>query len=261
MAGDKVAIVTGGINGIGRAVTLELARAGWRVVAFGLEAPQVGSVSSAGIAGTTEALDREGLAADLLEADVSNAADVARVVELATARYGRIDGLVNNAAIRPVGTILETSEQAWDEVHAVNLKGMFLCARAVLPQMIGQGGGAIVNVGSGAGWGKPGILAYSAAKGGIFAFSAALGYDHFRDHIRVNVVVPGPTVTGQMERNPDYRTLLPRFRNVAGRFTTPEDVAHAVAFLLSDKAEAISGAVMEVGCFSGQGGPVPPPNS
>jgi NAD(P)-dependent dehydrogenase (short-subunit alcohol dehydrogenase family) len=92
-----------------------------------------------------------------------------------------------------------------------------------------QGGGVIVNVGSGSGWGKPGLLAYSASKGGVFAFSAALAYDHFLDHIRVNVVAPGPTLTGQMEDIRNYTTLLPRWVNVAGRTTTSEDVANAVA--------------------------------
>jgi NAD(P)-dependent dehydrogenase (short-subunit alcohol dehydrogenase family) len=106
-------------------------------------------------------------------------------------RYGRIDALVNNAAIGPLGNVLQTTEDVWDRVMAVNLKGIYLCCRAVLLHMIARGGGAIVNIGSGAGWGKPNMAAYAASKGGLLALSAALAYDHFADHVRINTVIPG----------------------------------------------------------------------
>lgn len=256
----RVVIVTGGTYGIGRAVTVALAQRGWTVVACGLDARQVGSVAENGRAGTRAELDRLGLGADLLEADVSRAADVQCVVDHAVAAYGRVDALVNNAAIHPSGTILETSEEVWDRVIDVNLKGMFLCARAVLPHMIARGGGAIVNVGSGSGWGKPNLLAYCASKGGVFGFSAALAYDHLRDHVRVNVVVPGGgVVTGMTEGLPSLARSAQT--TVLGRNTLPMDVAQAVAFLLSDEAAMISGAVLTVGCFDGQGGPIPVPHA
>jgi NAD(P)-dependent dehydrogenase (short-subunit alcohol dehydrogenase family) len=255
MVDRRVVIVTGGTYGIGRAVTLALARRGYAVVAFGLEARQIGSVAANGVAGTRAALEREGLAADLLEADVSQAEAVQRVVDFTLQKYGRIDALVNNAAIHPSGTILETSEEVWDRVIAVNLKGMFLCTRAVIAQMVQQGGGAIVNVGSGAGWGKPNLLAYSASKGGVFALSAALAHDHLPDHIRVNVVVPGGGVlTGMTEGMPYLQRAAQQ--TVAGRNPLPEDIAAAVAYLLSEEAEMVSGAVLTVGCFTGQGGSV-----
>lgn len=262
----KVAIVTGGTFGIGRAITVELARRGLRVVAMGLEARQIGSEAQGGAAGTEEALAREQLKADILEGDVSAAADVRRVVEFAVQRHGRLDVLVNNAAIHPRGTILDTSEDVWDRVIDVNLKGMFLACKAAIPEMQKQGGGAIVNIGSGSGWGKPDLLAYSASKGGVFGFSTALAHDHLKDRIRVNVVVPGGTETGMTAVADTTFTAEPALRpreemlqrlarnTVSGRANQPEDIAKAVAFLVSDDASQISGAVLTVGCFNQQGG-------
>jgi NAD(P)-dependent dehydrogenase (short-subunit alcohol dehydrogenase family) len=253
MAEQKVVIVTGGTYGIGRGITIELAERGYHVVAFGLEGRQMGSVAENGIQGTRAELDSLGLTADLLEADVSNRQDVEQVVDLTAGKFGRIDGLVNNAAIHPAGTILDTSEEMWDRVLAVNLKGPFLCTKAVLPFMLKQGGGAIVNLASKASWGQPNLLAYSASKGGILALSFALGYDHLLDHIRVNTVVPSGVVTGMTEGSPHL--LAAAQNSVAGRNVLPGDIASAVGFLLSEEADQITGAVLNVGGFAGQGGP------
>lgn len=254
MEPGKVAIVTGGTYGIGRAITCELARRCHRVVAVGLDARQIGSEAADGSAATREALTREGLSADLLDGDVSAAADVRRVVEFALARHGRLDVLVNNAAIHPRGTITETSEEVWDRVLDVNLKGMFLCCKAAIPEMARLGGGAIVNLGSASGWGKANLLAYCASKGGVFGLSAALAHDHLKDRIRVNVVVPGWTATGMTvaaSASGDDPALRKRGANtVSGRANTPDDIAKAVAFLVSDDAAQISGTVLTVGCFS-----------
>jgi NAD(P)-dependent dehydrogenase (short-subunit alcohol dehydrogenase family) len=128
--------------------------------------------------------------------------------------------------------------------------------------MIEAGGGSIVNIGSGAGWGKANMAAYSASKGGLFALSAAMAYDFLRDRIRVNTVVPGGggivsgmsvgRVGGDMSKFGQTAT-----GTAAGRPATGDDVANTVAFLLSRDAEAISGTVIDVGCFASQGGPVP----
>lgn len=255
----KVVIVSGGTFGIGRAITVTLAHHGWRVVAFGLESRQLASLAGDAIPSLRNEL--AGRDVELLDADVSQTGDVRRVVDVAMTKYGRIDALVNNAAIGPLGTVLETTEEVWDRVLDVNLKGAYLCAKAVIPHMIERGGGAIVNVGSGAGWGKPNMAAYAASKGGLFALSAAMAYDHLCDRIRVNTVVPGGggIVTGMsLGRVGGDRDKLGQGApgTAAGRPATPQDVAHAVAFLLSDAAEAISGTVLDVGCFSHQGGPV-----
>jgi NAD(P)-dependent dehydrogenase (short-subunit alcohol dehydrogenase family) len=258
----KSIIVTGGTYGIGKGISLGLSRRGYGVVAFGVSGGEPGSLGE----NATEKLRTEarelGLLLDALEADVSKTADVLRVVEFTLQKYGRIDFLVNNAAIGPLGNILETPEELWDRIIDVNLKGMYLCCKAVLPNMIRQGGGSIVNIGSGAGWGKPNMLAYAASKGGVFALSASLAYDHFRDHIRVNTVVPGGggIVTGMsLGRAGGDLEKLTRGASgtVAGRSAQPADVEAAVAFLLSDEAAAISGTVIDVGCFSHQGGPIP----
>src|SRR5690242_326300 len=259
---SRVVIVTGGTFGIGRAITLRLSELGHAVVAFGLEAPQVSSTAAAGIAELAAELKKRGLHADLSEADVSSAADVGRVVEAALARHGRIDALVNNAAIGPLGTVLETDEALFDRILAVNLKGPYLCSRAVLPHMIAAGGGAIVNIGSGAGWGKPNMAAYSASKGGLFALGAAMAYDFLHQRIRVNTVVPGGggIVTGMsLGRVGGDRSRVGQgaLGTAAGRAVNGEDIANVIAFLISPEAETISGTIIDVGCFADQGGPVP----
>ncbi|MEJ0075577.1 MAG: SDR family oxidoreductase [Alphaproteobacteria bacterium] len=260
MSASRVVIVTGGTFGIGRAITLRLAALGHAVVAFGLEAP---NTATAAVPELAAELKRRGLHADLLEADVSIASEVTRVVETALTRHGRIDALVNNAAIGPLGTVLDTDEALFDRILAVNLKGPYLCSRAVLPHMIAAGGGAIVNVGSGAGWGKPNMAAYSASKGGLFALGAAMAYDFLHHRIRVNTVVPGGggIVTGMsVGRVGGDATRLGQGApgTAAGRPATGDDIANTVAFLISPEAEAISGTIIDVGCFAHQGGPVPP---
>jgi NAD(P)-dependent dehydrogenase (short-subunit alcohol dehydrogenase family) len=263
----RVVIITGGTFGIGAAVSVDLARRGWRVIAFGLDAPQLTSIAQDGSRALQAQLRAQGLEADVMEADVSKAADVQGVVDHAMARYARIDALVNNAAIGPLGGVLQTTEDVWDRVIDVNLKGAYLCCKAVLPHMIARGGGAVVNIGSGAGWGKPNMAAYSASKGGLLALGMAIAYDHFHDHIRVNTVIPGGggIVTGMsLGRLGGDPTRLDSTRlsarkpagTVAGRNATPQDVANAVAFLLSDEAAVISGTVLDVGCFAHQGGRV-----
>jgi NAD(P)-dependent dehydrogenase (short-subunit alcohol dehydrogenase family) len=169
---------------------------------------------------------------------------------------------VNNAAIGPLGTILDTSEELFDRILSVNLKGPFLTSKAVLPHLIRNGGGSIVNIGSGAGWGKPNMFAYATSKGGVFALSAALAYDHFRDRIRVNTVIPGgggiPTGMSLARVGNDLSKLgAGTPGTAAGRPATGEDIANVVAFLLSPEATVISGAIIDVGSFAHQGGPIP----
>ena len=258
----KVVLVSGGTFGIGRAITLRLARRGHHVVAFGLEAAQVSSMAQSAIPGLREELERDGLSAELMEADVSRAADVGHVVERALSRFGRVDAVVNNAAIGPLGTVLDTDEALFDRIIAVNLKGPYLTSRAAVPHMIKQGGGSIVNIGSGAGWGKPNMAVYSASKGGVVALSAAMAYDFFHQRIRVNTVIPGGggIVSGMsLGRVGGDATRFGKGApgTAAGRVATGEDVAHVVAFLLSPEAETLSGTVIDVGCFAQQGGPIP----
>lgn len=260
-----VVIVTGGTFGLGRSITVDLARRGHRVVAFGLEQRQPSSVAE-GFRSVRAELDRAGVDADVLQADVSDPVDVQRVVDHAVQRFGAVHGLVNNAAIGPLGTVLDTDRALFDRIVAVNLGGTYLMCRAVLPHMIRQGGGSIVNIGSGAGWGKPNMAAYAASKGAIVSLSAAMAYDHFHQHVRVNVAIPGGggivsgISVGRMGGDVEAVKRRPSPGTVAGRPLIGQDLAGTVAFLLSDEAATISGAVIDVGCFAHQGGPVPQSN-
>ncbi|WP_245334698.1 SDR family NAD(P)-dependent oxidoreductase [Bradyrhizobium mercantei] len=256
-------IVSGGTFGIGRAITLGLASRGHKVVAFGLEAAQVSSVAEAAIPGLRNELASRKLEATILEADVSRASDVKRVVDTAIETYGRLDAVVNNAAIGPLGTVLDTDEDLFDRVVSVNLKGPYLMSRMAIPHIKRQGGGSIVNIGSGAGWGKPNMAVYSATKGGLHTLSAAMAYDFIYDRIRVNTVIPGGggIVSGMsLGRVGGDQSRLGKGSpgTAAGRVATGDDIANVVAFLLSPEAETLSGTVIDVGCFANQGGPVPP---
>ena len=160
--------------------------------------------------------------------------------------------------------MLDTDESLFDRIIGVNLKGTYLASRAVLPHMIAAGGGAIVNIGSGAGYGKPNMAAYSASKAGIVGLSMAMAYDHFHDHVRVNVAIPGGggilsgMSVGRMGGDTQAFQSKPAPGTVAGRPATGRDLARAVAFLLSGESEAITGTVIDVGCFAHQGGPIGP---
>jgi len=258
----NVVIVSGATFGIGREICFTLAEQGFRIVGFGLETPQPASLAANGLADVMAQARARKLPMDVLEADVSVRMDVERVVQFTMEKYGRVDALVNNAAIGPLGTVVDTDDALWERIINVNLRGPFLTSRAVIPIMQRQGGGSIVNVGSGAGWGKPNMAAYAASKGGLHALSSAMAYDHFRDHIRVNTVIPGGggIVTG-MSLGRAGGDVQKAARNgpgtAAGRHATPRDLANVVAFLLSDKGEVISGSVIDVGCFALQGGPIP----
>ncbi|MBB3639576.1 SDR family NAD(P)-dependent oxidoreductase [Variovorax atrisoli] len=257
-----VVIVTGGTFGLGQSITVELAKRGHQVVAFGLAQPQVSSTAH-GFDHVKAELKSVDCEAEVLEADVSNPADVQKVVEHALKKYGAINGLVNNAAIGPLGTVLTTDESTFDRIVDVNLKGTYLMSRAVLPHMIRAGGGSIVNIGSGAGWGKPNMAIYSASKGAIVALSTAMAYDHFHDHVRVNVAIPGGggivsgMSVGRVGGDVNAFKSKPAPGTVAGRPANGRDLANAVAFLLSEDAAAISGTIIDVGCFAHQGGPIP----
>lgn len=258
-----VAIVSGASFGIGKAIAFTLASRGFQVVAFAVDAPQPASLAANALQQLRDEAAAQNLAIEALEADVSVAADVQRVVQFAMERFGRVDALVNNAAIGPLGSVTDTDDALWERIVGINLRGPFLTCRAVIPHMKAQGGGAIVNIGSGAGWGKPNMAAYCASKGGLHALSSAMAYDHFRDKIRVNTVIPGGggIVTGMSlgRANGDAQKAGSNGPGTAaGRHANPQDLANAVAFLLSPEAEAISGTVIDVGCFALQGGPIPP---
>lgn len=265
LAEAPVTLVTGGNGGLGKEMSVALARRGHYVVACGVAKAPVSSVTQ-GFDALTQALEAEGLSERVLaiEADITQEADAQQVIKQAVAHFGRITAVVNNAAIGPLGTITETPKDLFMRVLEVNIAGAYQIAREALPHLVAQGGGSIINIGSGAAYGKPGMAAYSASKGGLLALTMAMAYDHFHDRVRVNMVIPGGggIVTGmslgRFGGDLDRFTNRPIVGSVAGRPVNGTDLASTVAFLISKEAEAITGTVIDVGCFAHQGGPVPP---
>ena len=265
-AKSPVTIVTGGTYGLGLDISIELAKRGHQVVAIGLIESQVSSTAK-GFEAIETAIKRGNLAGrvDVLEADVSSESDVKKVVDFVQNKYGRIDNLVNNAAIGPLGTVLDTPPDLFEKILQVNVKGIYLTSRMVIPMMTAQGGGSIVNVGSGAGYGKPNMAAYASSKGAVLALSTAMAYDHFKEHIRVNVVIPGGggivsgmsvgRFGGDVNAFQDPKRKI--VGSVAGRPINGVDFANSIAFLLSPESSTITGTVIDVGCFANQGGPAP----
>jgi NAD(P)-dependent dehydrogenase (short-subunit alcohol dehydrogenase family) len=244
----KVAVVTGGSLGIGRAAARRLAAGGAAVVICGHDAAQVEQ--------TVEELRAEGLEADGRKADVRSAAEVDELVTLATGRYGGVDVLVCSAGIQRYGTVDETPEEVWDEVLGVNLRGIYLAARRCIPEFRRRGGGAIVNVASVQSFAaQKGAAAYVASKGGVLALTKAMALDHAAAGIRVNAVCPGSVDTPMLrwaaslfggDRSEDAVIAEWGRMHPLGRVATPDEVAEAIAFLASDRAAFVTGTELKV---------------
>ena len=240
----RVVLVTGGTYGIGRAASLGFAAQGDIVYAFG-----VGDVATQGVMSEARKAGHEVRAVTL---DIRETDAVRTLIRDIIAREGRIDVLVNNAAARPVGTIETASDEDWDLAFDVNIRGMFVTTKAVLPQMIERRKGAIINVSSGSGKGRAGLIAYGASKGAVFAFTQCLAIDHAHQGIRINTVVPGFTRTGMTEGMPEKAMAMGGKMSVAGRVNNPEEIAAAILWLASDQASVVSGITLEAGTLPRQ---------
>ncbi len=241
----KVALVSGGGSGIGRASALAFAREGAQVVVF--------ERSREAARGFETFLADQGLEGHSLTVDVSRTRDVQRGVAAVTIRFGAIHVLVNNAGVEHAAAVHETAEADWDRVLGVNLKGVFLLSRQVLPVMLRGGGGAVVNVGSISGLlGWPLYAAYAASKGGVIQLTRQMAVDYARHNIRVNCVCPGTTWTPLIERllaqekDPEAAKAVIAARHPLGRFAKPEEIAEAILFLASEEASFVTGAVLPV---------------
>ena len=239
---DRVIIVTGGGSGIGQATCLTLAAQGAWVAVADLDEGRAKGVAAE--------IERAGGRALPVPVDVTQSPSVRAMVEAAIACCGRVNGLVNNAGWDKVEPFIQSTEETWDKVLAVNLRGQILCARAVLDDMMRRGGGRIVNIASDAGRvGSSGECVYGAAKGGVIAFTKGLAREVARYKINVNCVCPGPTDTPLFAQvaqgNPKLAEALQKaipWRRLA----QPEDIAGAVAFFLSDAAGYITGQTLSV---------------
>ncbi len=237
---DKVAIVTGAAQGIGKAIAGTLARLGAHVVVADLQAEKAEAVAKEIAANT-------GQRAIAVQVDVSDSASAKAMVDQAIAEFGHVDILVNNAGITRDDLIMRMKESDWDLVININLKGAFNCSKAIIRSMMKQRYGRIVNITSVSGVvGQAGQTNYSSSKAGLIGFTKALAKEVGSRNITVNSVAPGfieTVLTGDLPQ--EIKDMGIKLTPV-GRFGQPQDVANAVAFLVSDEASFITGEVLTV---------------
>ena len=241
----KVLLITGGGSGIGRATAILAAREGAAVAVADRDA-QSASETVAMLAG-------EGHTGLAIGMDVTSSADCARMVAQTLAHFGRIDVLCSNAGYGITGDVVSTSEADWQALFDVNVKGVFLCAKHVVPVMRAQGGGAIVNTASNiAIIGLKDRVTYVASKGAVDSLTRAMALDHVGDGIRVNAVAPGPIGSPYFDRMISAAADPEAFRRVLNarcpmnRLGRPEEVAQVIIFLASDDASFVTGATYVV---------------
>ena len=241
----KVALITGGTSGIGRAAAVLFAREGASVVVTGRDEGRGREV--------VREIEAEGGRGRFVRTDVTSAEDCRRAVAETLDAFGRLDVLFNNAGVYIAGDVTGCTEEEWDEQVDVSLKGTYLMCREAVPVMVAQGGGSIVNNSSG--WGLVGgerAVAYCAAKGGVVVMTKAMAMDHGRHGIRVNCICPGDTVTPMEHKDAEHRGMTwedyvaGASDRPLGRMGDPDEVASAALFLASDESSFITGAAIPV---------------
>jgi NAD(P)-dependent dehydrogenase (short-subunit alcohol dehydrogenase family) len=243
----RTALVTGAASGIGKATAIKFGQVGANVALLDIDESAANVVA--------ESIDSTGQTTMVCPVNIADVSAVGQTLETVRKRFGRLDALANVAAIFPVSnpnisaaSALDVTEEYWDQLISVNLRGAFFCCQAALRIMIAQGGGSIVNLASGAAF-RPyqGLSAYSASKAGVVGVTRVLALECARKGIRVNTVTPGHTLTNGILKN------LPREQwdamaetLVPGRLMTPEEPANAIVWLCSDAASGINGAIVHV---------------
>jgi len=243
---DKVVLITGGSSGIGKAIAKSFLTEGAKVMISGRSDARCSKA-----VGELKDIGKGEI--DYIQGDVSKPSDAEKMVHETVEKYGRIDILVNNAGIYLEKRAEETTEEEWDQVIDINLKGVFLCSKAVYPHFRKQGGGNIVNVSSDSGiFGNPSEAAYCASKGGVTNLTRAMALDYAKENIRVNAVCPAVIDTPMLQRevmlqeNPDeYLAEIAQLHPV-GRIGKDVEVAFAVLMLSSDEAAFITGVNLPV---------------
>lgn len=241
----KVALVTGGASGIGRATALLFAREGAAVAVVDINAEQ-GEATAAEI-------EAAGGNAIFIPCNVTSAEDCRRAVEQTVEKFGGLNILFNNAGIIRRADVLTTTEDEWDRVMAVNVKSIFLMSKYAIPQMQKAGGGSIINTSSG--WGMKGggnAVSYCASKGAVTNMTRAMAIDHGPQKIRVNSVCPGDTDTPMLRNEakqlgePEDRFMAEAADRPLRRFAQPDEIAQSVLYLASDAASYVTGAALVV---------------
>lgn len=238
----KIAIVTGGAQGIGAGIARRLADEGAMVAILDIQLEKA--------TGVAKAIESKGGKAIALKMDIADSDDVKRAVKDVEGKFGRVDILVNNAGWDKIAPFIELPEEVWDKIIAINLRGPIAITRAVLDGMVSRNYGKIVNIASDAGRvGSSGESVYSACKGGIIAFTKTLARELVRYNINVNVVCPGPSDTPMLaemgKENPQIIEAVTRAIPMR-RLAQPGDIAAAVAFLASNEASYITGQTLSV---------------
>jgi len=236
---DKVAIVTGGASGFGEAIARTFAEEGAKVVIVDIDLIKGEQV--------VKDLEKMGWQAIFIKADVSNSGDVQNMVKTTIEKYGRIDILVNNAGVYTRALVVDLTEDLWEKIINVNLKGVFLCSKYVLPYMMKRCEGAIINISSAGGlFPSVGEAAYGASKAGVIALTKTLALEGAPYGIRVNCVCPGPGKTPMLLKSREevihkIIEMIP-----LKKLAEPEEIANAVLFLASDLASHITGTCLVV---------------
>jgi len=236
---DRVVLVTGGGGGIGRTIALLFAGEGAHIV--------IGDLNVAGGEETVEMIRQKGGQAVFVEANVTRFEDAEKMVAQAVENWGRLDVLINNAGVTRDGLLLRMSEEDWDLVLDINLKGAFLCTKAAIKVMLKQRSGAIVNIASVVGrMGQAGQANYAASKGGLIALTKSVAKEVAGRNIRVNAVAPGFIETQMTHVLSDEVKKAWLERIPLNRAGTMEDVAKGVAFLASDDASYLTGQTIGI---------------
>ncbi len=235
----KVAIITGASLGLGESIALLFAREGARVT--------VADIADEKGEETVGQIEAEGGDATFMHVDVSQTADVERMVNATVETFGHLDILVSNVGLQVNKNVVDTTEEEWDHVLNTNLRSMFLCSEWAIPQMIKNGGGNIVQIASLSGLvGNAQQASYNASKHGVIGLAKCMAIDHAPDNIRVNVVCPGSMNTPLNLTIPEEKLAPYKNLNLHKRFADPSEVATAALYLASDEASYATGSVMVV---------------